>query len=224
MASTWLSDNTANRLHNTYINGFLDISDNNAGNTILRNGKIIFKPNDHRYDFPSTSFKHAILNNRSEIDVPYRLNFNVNGTNVANITKHGFSATAKHFVIPHPIISNKNLRHSNIETPQLKNMYVGHSQLHNGIIHINLDTYFNMTHGTFQAINKEAYTITTNESDFSAVKGNVIDGNILHIECEDNTSNIEVSWIVFAIRNDNAINNTDIIDDAGKYITEYSTI
>jgi len=80
-----------------------------------------------------------------------------------------------------------------------------------------------MTEGTFVLINKEAYVITTNESDYDPVKGS-ISGNILQIECQDSHCNGTVTWIVFALRDDIAIKQTNLLDKQGKYISEFMNV
>lgn len=142
---------------------------------------------------------------------------------VGSINKNGLEAISKNFLIPHPVLPNMSLRHSNIETPELKNVYNGSSQLLNGQVSVNLDEYFNMTEGTFILINKEAYVITTNESDYHPVKGS-ISGNILQIECQDSHCNGTVTWIVFALRDDIAIKQTNLLDKQGKYISEFMNL
>ena len=142
---------------------------------------------------------------------------------IGSINQNGLEAISKNFLIPHPVLPNMSLRHSNIETPELKNVYNGSSQLLNGQVSVNLDEYFNMTEGTFVLINKEAYVITTNESDYDPVKGS-ISGNILQIECQDSHCNGTVTWIVFALRDDIAIKQTNLLDKQGKYISEFMNV
>jgi len=142
---------------------------------------------------------------------------------IGSINQNGLEAISKNFLIPHPVLPNMSLRHSNIETPELKNVYNGSSQLLNGQVSVNLDEYFNMTEGTFVLINKEAYVITTNESDYDPVKGS-ISGNILQIECQDSHCNGTVTWIVFALRDDIAIKQTNLLYKQGKYISEFMNV
>jgi len=60
---------------------------------------------------------------------------------------------------------------------------------------------------------------TTNETDWSAVKGSIT-GNILTIHCQDTTSTATISWMVIGSRNDSHIKNTDWTDSNGDPIME----
>lgn len=126
------------------------------------------------------------------------------------------------FKIDHPIESMKDthhLVHSFVESPQANNIYRGKAQLVNGTAQVNLDEVSTMTEGTFVLLNREIHTYTSNETDWDAVRGNVI-GNILYIECQNNKSNALVSWLVIGERQDKHMMDTDWTDDNGKVIVE----
>ena len=131
----------------------------------------------------------------------------------------GFYAPVKNFEIKHPLRKNYKLRHTSVETPQVATMYSGNCQLVDGRIEINIDNKFNMTNGTFSALNVEPFVFTSNESEYDEVKGYVEDG-VLIIECENTSSNASVSWIIFGKRNDDTIQNSKLTDGSGNYITE----
>ena len=131
-----------------------------------------------------------------------------------------FQAIAKNFAIEHPLKPNYKLRHTCIETPGLATMYSGHSQLLNGSLEVNLDEIFQLSEGTFSALNEETYAFTSNESGYDEVKGKV-EGNILTIECENATSEDKVSWIIFGKRNDEYVKQAHLLDASGNYIAEY---
>lgn len=131
----------------------------------------------------------------------------------------GFYAPVKNFEIKHPLRTNYKLRHTSVETPQVATMYSGNCQLVDGRIEINIDNKFNMTNGTFSALNVEPFVFTSNESEYDEVKGYVEDG-VLIIECENTSSNASVSWIIFGKRNDDTIQNSKLTDGSGNYITE----
>ena len=126
------------------------------------------------------------------------------------------------FKIDHPLQSmseTHHLVHSFVESPQANNIYRGKIQLKNGIAKVNLDEVSTMTEGTFVALNREIHTYTSNETDWDAVKGKV-EGNVLHIECQNNQSNAMVSWLVIGERQDKHIMDTDWTDENGKVIVE----
>ena len=157
----------------------------------------------------------------TNIRSPFDIQYTINNTRIGLMSElTGFSATNKNFEIAHPILENKKLRHTCIETPQLANMYSGHSQLQEGKVTINLDEMFHLTTGTFSLLNKETYILTSNETDFDEVKG-AVEKSVFTIECENIDSSANVSWIVFGKRNDKFVYQSNIVDDSGNYITEF---
>ena len=135
-----------------------------------------------------------------------------------------FSKGSGSFQIDHPLDSKKDthyLRHSFIEGPQADNIYRGVVTLSNGTATLNLDTVSGMTEGTFVLLNTNVSCFTSNESDWTAVKGSV-SGNTLTIIAQDDTSTATVSWMVVAERHDAHVkdSNTDMFDDDGKLIVE----
>ncbi len=135
-----------------------------------------------------------------------------------------FSKGSGSFQIDHPLDSKKDthyLRHSFIEGPQADNIYRGVVTLSNGTATLNLDTVSGMTEGTFVLVNTNVSCFTSNESDWTAVKGSV-SGNILTIIAQDNASTATVSWMVVGERHDAHVkdSNTDMFDDDGKLIVE----
>jgi hypothetical protein len=130
------------------------------------------------------------------------------------------------FVIDHPLESKKNthkLRHSFIEGPYADNIYRGKTQLSSGTASINLDSEFNMSEGTFEALNREIQCFTSNETGWSNVRGSV-NGNVLTIECQDSSSSDEISWLVIGERKDPEIMNSNSTDENGRIITEFEKI
>jgi hypothetical protein len=126
------------------------------------------------------------------------------------------------FKIEHPLDSKKDthhLVHSFVESPQANNIYRGKVQLVDGKAEVNLDEVSTMTEGTFVLLNREIHTYTSNETDWYAVRGNVI-GNILHIECQNEESNAIVSWLVIGERQDKHMMDTEWTDENGKVIVE----
>ena len=126
------------------------------------------------------------------------------------------------FKIDHPLPEKQdthNLVHSFIEGPRMDNIYRGHIHLVNGLAEINLDTQFNMTEGTFVALNRDISVFTTNEDDWDNVRGKVT-GNILTIECQNTESTALISYLVIGERQDKHAKETYITDMDGRLITE----
>ena len=126
------------------------------------------------------------------------------------------------FKIDHPLPEKQDthhLVHSFIEGPRMDNIYRGHIHLVNGLAEINLDTQFNMTEGTFVALNRDISVFTTNEDDWDNVRGKVI-GNILKIECQNTESTALISYLVIGERQDKHVKESYITDIDGRLITE----
>ncbi len=126
------------------------------------------------------------------------------------------------FRIDHPLpakTETHDLVHSFIEGPQADLIYRGKVDLVAGAATVNLDTAARMTEGTFVLLNTNVQCFTTNESDWTAVRGSV-SGNTLTIAAEDNTSTATVSWLVIGERQDQHMIDTDWTDDNGRVITE----
>ena len=129
---------------------------------------------------------------------------------------------SKTFRIPHPIpelSETKDLVHVCIEAPAHDLIYRGKSELVDGSATINLDTKFGMTEGTFVALNRNVQCFTSNESDWSAVRGSVSE-NILTIECQDSSSTATISWMVVGERQDDKVKASVTTDEDGNLILE----
>jgi len=126
------------------------------------------------------------------------------------------------FRIEHPLLEKSEtheLVHSFIEGPQADLIYRGKVNLVAGTATVNIDTASGMTQGTFEVLCRDVQCFTTNESDWTAVRGSVT-GNILTIEAQDNTSTASISWMVIGERKDKHIYDTEWTDDDGKVIVE----
>ena len=140
----------------------------------------------------------------------------------ASLTVGAFSKSSGSFRIDHPIESmskTHQLVHSFVESPQANNIYRGKIQLINGKAKVNLDEVSTMTEGTFILLNRDIHIYTSNETDWDAVRGKVVD-NILTIECQNDLSNAIVSWLVIGERQDKHMYDTEWTDDNGKVIVE----
>jgi hypothetical protein len=126
------------------------------------------------------------------------------------------------FKISHPLPEKTDthyLYHSFIEGPQADLIYRGHVQLVNGTASVNIDEAARMTEGTFEALCTNVCCFTSNESDWTAVRGSV-SGNILTIEAQDQTSTADICWMVVGERKDQHMLDTNWTDENGRVITE----
>jgi hypothetical protein len=126
------------------------------------------------------------------------------------------------FKIDHPLpekTDTHHLVHSFIEGPQADLIYRGKVNLVSGTATVNIDAASGMTDGTFVVLCRDVQCFTTNESDWTAVRGSVT-GNILTIEAQDNTSTANISWMVIGERQDKHMYETGWTDDDGKVIVE----
>tara|TARA_R110002012_G_scaffold22056_2_gene77005 strand:+ start:5714 stop:7900 length:2187 start_codon:yes stop_codon:yes gene_type:complete len=126
------------------------------------------------------------------------------------------------FRISHPLpakTETHHLVHSFIEGPQADLIYRGYADLVDGEATVNIDTAARMTEGTFEVLCTNISCFTSNESDWTAVKGSVT-GNVLTITAQNATATSKVSWMVVGERKDQHMLDTDWTDNAGRVITE----
>ena len=126
------------------------------------------------------------------------------------------------FKIDHPVAgmsTTHDLVHSFIEGPQADLIYRGSVDLVSGIGTVNIDTAARMTEGTFDALCTNVQCFTSNETDWTAVKGSV-SGNILTITAQDSSSTATVGWMVVGERKDQHMLDTHWTDDDGRVIVE----
>jgi hypothetical protein len=147
------------------------------------------------------------------------------GTAYVSSTLHVGGALSKasgSFMIDHPLPEMKethNLYHSFIEGPRADLIYRGTVRLLNGRATINIDATSSMTSGTFEALNRDVQSFTSNESDWDPVRSSVV-GNVLTIECQNPTSTALISWMVIGERNDKHMYDTDWTDENGRVVPE----
>ncbi len=148
---------------------------------------------------------------------------NLSGTNTFVVSGGGsVTKTSGTFRIEHPIPEKAvthDLVHSFIEGPNADLIYRGKITLIAGKAQVNIDTEARMTDGTFVLLCRNVQCFTTNETDWTAVKGSVI-GNILTIESQEPESTAEISWMVIGERQDKHMFETGWTDENGKPITE----
>jgi len=126
------------------------------------------------------------------------------------------------FRIDHPVpalTETHQLVHSFIEGPKADLIYRGKAELVAGAASINIDTVSTMTEGTFVVLCRDVQCFTTNESDWTPVRGSV-SGNILTIVAQDDTSTAAISWMVIGERQDKHIMETEWTDEDGRVIVE----
>jgi len=141
----------------------------------------------------------------------------------ANLTVGGaLSKGSGSFRIEHPLpelAPTHQLVHSFIEGPQADLIYRGKIALVGGRATVNIDQAAGMTEGTFVALCRDVQCFTSNETDWDAVRGSVT-GNVLTIECQNQSSSTTVSWMVIGERQDKHMYDTDWTDVNGKVIVE----
>ena len=149
--------------------------------------------------------------------------FNAAGSATFGVTGAGALTKASGtFKIDHPLpalTDTHHLVHSFIEGPQADLIYRGKAQLVNGVATVNIDEASNMTDGTFVLLCREVQCFTTNETDWTPVRG-AVSGNILTIQAQDLTASSVISWLVIGERQDKHMYETDWTDDEGKVIVE----
>jgi len=126
------------------------------------------------------------------------------------------------FRIDHPLPEleeTHQLVHSFIEGPQADLIYRGRVSLVNGKATVNIDEAATMTEGTFVVLCRDVQCFTTNESDWTPVRGSV-SGNIITIESQDDKATSNISWMVIGERQDKHMMETNWTDESGKVIVE----
>ncbi len=165
--------------------------------------------NDYIVDITGYGDTSSIVLNDGFIDVVG--DFDITGA---------LSKSSGSFKIDHPLKpETHHLVHSFVESPQADNTYSGVINLQNGRAIIDLDDEFNMTPGTFLALNRELRAFVNNADTWDLVRAKVM-GSQLIIDCQNPDSNAEVSWLVIGERQDKEIHESSLTDDMGKIIVE----
>jgi len=179
----------------------------------------------HKFYIGGTPFITMTGDGRLGIGVQPEKNLDVSGEGRVSGAFHVGGALSKasgSFMIDHPLPEMKethNLYHSFIEGPRADLIYRGTVRLLNGRATINIDTTSSMTSGTFEALNRDVQSFTSNESDWDPVRSSVV-GNVLMIECQNPTSTALISWMVIGERNDQHMYDTDWTDENGRVVPE----
>tara|TARA_R110002020_G_scaffold123484_1_gene279986 strand:- start:5578 stop:6921 length:1344 start_codon:yes stop_codon:yes gene_type:complete len=154
-------------------------------------------PSKHIW-FTDTSSSRMVLTN-SGLDVNGSLTKDSGSFDIAHPTKGG----------------DWRLRHSFIEGPKCDNIYRGTVTLSGGSATVDLDTVSNMTAGTFEALNKNLWSMVSSSG--NAVTWS-LSGKTLTINGPDSAV---CSWMVIGERKDQAIINSNITDTDGELVVEY---
>jgi hypothetical protein len=143
---------------------------------------------------------------------------------IGNTQSTTYSANSKTFKIEHPLNLNKWLYHGCIEGPRFDNIYRGKKRIVDGRAEVNIDTECNttggMTLGTFPILNTNTQFFIRNNQTYDRIKGK-LEGNILTIECENISDEIEIDWMVVGERHDEHVINTPLTDSDGNLICEH---
>jgi len=177
------------------------------------------------------------LNSGAFVSNDYRMESNATGViyhewRIGNVTKMTLNSSGNlnvvgalskgsgSFKIDHPLKPDTHhLVHSFVEGPQADNLYRGRVVLVAGHATIDLDDAARMSNGTFAALNGNVQCFTSNESGWTAVRGN-INGNILTIEAQDAACADMVSWLVIGERQDQHMIDADWTNEDGRVIVE----
>ena len=131
----------------------------------------------------------------------------------------GLTGKSKQFKIQHPIIDNKWLYHTAIESPRADLIYRGNCELNAGFASCSIDSASRMTEGTFTAFTKNPQLYLQNETGFDRVRGSVVNGSV-QIYSENTESTDTISWLVVAERTDPAVSESPLYDKNGNYKPE----
>ena len=173
----------------------------------------------HGNDFDEARIQYAPFANNME--------FYTNARGTADVTisdgdldvAGALSKGSGSFKIAHPLKPDTHdLVHSFVEGPQADNIYRGVTKLKSGYAEINIDENFNMTPGTFEALNRQIQCFTTNETGWELVRGRV-EGAMLIIESKEPCDD-EISWMVIGERQDGEIYRSSLTDENGRIIVE----
>ena len=138
----------------------------------------------------------------------HNVNLNVNGV---------LSKSSGSFDIEHPTAQGKRLRHSFIEGPQADLIYRGTAKLGAAPMVIDMDTEFDMTPGTWEALNCTPWSMVS-------ASGKIVEwefaGSTLTITGDEGTN---CMWMVIGERHDPHMKGPDcsMADGHGHLIVEY---
>ena len=195
--------------------GKLDITQSSASDPVLR----LTDDGVCNYDFIFPDSDTIKLETSTSSNKTFKL-LNAGSGNMNLEVSGSLSKGSGSFKIDHPVKPDTHcLYHSFVESPLTDLIYRGKAKLTGGKTSVNIDEHFGMTDGTFVALVDDKQVFTTNEDGWDAVKGK-IEGNELHIECQNENFEGYVSWLVIGDRKDAHIVAADWTDEKGKPILE----
>lgn len=143
---------------------------------------------------------------------------NVNAT--GNVTKAGGTFHIDHVL--EEMARTHFLDHSFVESAECLLIYRGRVKLSEGRARVNIDEHYRLTAGTFAALTQNADVHSlVNRTGFARVRATEVEGAEFGIVCEDSASEDEVTWTVYAERDDPYIRASSITDGDGHLICEY---
>ena len=195
--------------------GKLDITQSSTSDPVLR----LTDDGVCNYDFIFPDSDTIKLETSTSSNKTFKL-LNAGSGNMNLEVSGSLSKGSGSFKIDHPVKPDTHcLYHSFVESPLTDLIYRGKAKLTGGKTSVNIDEHFGMTDGTFVALVDDKQVFTTNEDGWDAVKGK-IEGNELHIECQNENFEGYVSWLVIGDRKDAHIVAADWTDEKGKPILE----
>ena len=116
----------------------------------------------------------------------------------------GFDVSGfKNFLMHHPLLPNKYLRHSCIEGPNADLMYKGKVQLNKGTAQVDIDLATNMHSGTFSALAEDSQVYLTNNVNFDLVRTkdlSTVSSGKFEIISNNVDSSATIDWLVISRR------------------------
>jgi hypothetical protein len=151
----------------------------------------------------SSATNQAIYNLRPAAYTPPALSgtFFINGNLFVNGDVGG---TTKSFVIPHPVLENKSLKHICLEAPRPDLIYRGKIQLVDGKADVDIDLSSRMVDTTFSKLTKNIQVYLTNRNNWDLVKVQdyeTLPSGKFTIISNNDQSNATIDWLVIAERN-----------------------
>jgi hypothetical protein len=195
------------RLKSTHTNGFATINMINSAGASASMG-VLANANLGRFYIYYASAERFTIQTNGSISMP------------GSVSVGTLSKSSGTFKIDHPLKPDTHhLVHSFIEAPKADLNYRGVVNLIAGRAVVNIDAVAGMTEGTFVALCRDVQCFTSNESNWTPVRGKV-SGNLLTIEAQDPEATSTVSWLVIGERKDKHMMETDWTDDEGRVIVE----
>ena len=152
----------------------------------------------------TTAVKQVVYNLRDGVYLvpPLTETYIVNGDLFIEGT---ITSTSNSFLINHPILENKRLRHKSVESSKSDLIYRGQVTLVYGKAEVDIDTIFGMTPGTFSKLTKnhQAHLTNTTKNNWDQVKiedYDVLPTGKFYIISNKDESNVVVDWLIITER------------------------